>query len=173
LAANINCDWFYRRARAGHLALASDDKTKNLANHYRHKLVAGVGTYARYRELRQTALVWLSLTLAALCVEWTIAKLQGAEDLPIGLVVGIGVSLFTFLVGKLVIGLPTASREPVPRLVTATAVRMAIPFTVIAAIAATNRELLDKTFLAYFLPFQFITLIADTLGAVRRVRDEG
>jgi hypothetical protein len=101
-----------------------------------------------------------------------IAWLTGEERTPPGLKVGVIVSAVTFLGGRAIVALLPQAVAAYPRLLLETAVRLVVPIAAVAAIAIDQRELLDKIFLAYFLPFQFVTLVADTLGAIWRVRDE-
>lgn len=117
-------------------------------------------------------LVRLLMLGALVGIEWTIAKLSGHSQLPVGTIAGFGVGVTALLVGKLVILLPALSQKPFRKLLATTAVRLLVPIVALAAIAVSRREVLTDTFLAYFLPFVLFTLVADTLEAVRQVKTQ-
>jgi len=122
--------------------------------------------------MQRTAFVWLSLTAVVAAALGLVASWNGPADAKIWIAVGVGVSLVTSLAGKATVRLSGLASRPLSRLLLETSIRMALPFSVLLAIAITHRDILTTTFLLYFLPFQFITLIADTLGAVWRVKAE-
>lgn len=122
--------------------------------------------------MHRAVAVWVSLTLVAAvllrCVAWLTSETQAAG----WIAAGVGVSLATFVLGKATVAASPVRRDPLPRLWLETSIRMVLPLAALAAVAVMRRELLETRFLLYFLPFQFITLIADTVGAVRRVNAE-
>lgn len=130
-------------------------------------------THTAFKALIPPLMLVRLLMLGALVgIEWTIAKLSGHSQLPMGTIAGFGVGVTALLVGRLVILLPALSQKPFRKLLATTAVRLLVPIVALAAIAVSRREVLTDTFLAYFLPFVLFTLVADTLEAVRRVNTQ-
>ncbi|MGI9456637.1 MAG: hypothetical protein ACR2NU_08750 [Aeoliella sp.] len=120
----------------------------------------------------RTALVWLSLTALVAILLGLIAWRCGPAEAKTWMLAGVGVSLVTSLVGSASVRLSGLADQPFPRLLLETSIRMALPLGVLLAVSMTRREILTPTFVLYFLPFQFITLIADTAGALWRVNSK-
>ncbi|MGI9456309.1 MAG: hypothetical protein ACR2NU_07085 [Aeoliella sp.] len=119
--------------------------------------------------MARTSSVWLSFTALAVVLLWLVACWQEHTEATTWIAVGVGTSVLTSLASRVTVTLMRVSGQPVTRMMVETFVRMALPLGVLLAIAMYDRGLINKTTILYFLPFQFITIIADTLGAMWRI----
>lgn len=115
--------------------------------------------------------VWLALTGTAAVALAVVAVLRSESEAATWIVCGIVLSLVTILSSLATVVALGVQDKPLPQLLTQTSVRMALPLAVLLALAIVRRDVLTPIFLLYFLPFQFITLTADALGAIKRVED--
>lgn len=110
--------------------------------------------------MRPTWLVWPGLTIATAIVlgviGWWVGKLDAARWIGFG----VATSAVTSLMGWLTIERTRLKLEPVARMMAETSVRMALPLGALLALAIMRRELLTAENLAFFLPFQLVTLVA-------------
>lgn len=83
---------------------------------------------------------------------------------------GVGLSLVTMVASAVTVRTFKRRDSPLHRMLIETSVRMAIPLGFLSAVAIARRDLLSEAFLLYFLPFQFLTIYAGTVGAVRQVK---
>ena len=119
--------------------------------------------------MARTSSVWLSFTALAAVLLWLVARWQEHTEATTWIAAGVGTSVLTSFASRATVTLMRVSGQPVTRMMVETFVRMALPLGVLLAIAMFDRGLINKTTILYFLPFQFITIIADTLGAMWRI----
>ncbi len=123
------------------------------------------------RLVRPTWLVWPGLTIATAIVlagiGWWIGKVDAAKWIAFG----VATSAATSVMGWFTVERTRLKYEPVARMMAETSVRMALPLGALLAMAIMRRELLTGENLAFFLPFQLVTLVAGvnrTLAEVNR-----
>lgn len=83
---------------------------------------------------------------------------------------GIGVSLVTVVTSSVTLMMSGLAQKPLQRMVIETSVRMAMPLGFLLAVKIVRRDLLENTFLLYFLPFQFVTILVGVWVAVGRIK---
>lgn len=86
-----------------------------------------------------------------------------------GLVAGFIVSLVTLLTTRWSLVASGWSNKPLHRMLLETCIRVAMPMGFLLAIVVARRDLLDQTFLLYFLPFQILTIVVGVADAIRHV----
>lgn len=86
-----------------------------------------------------------------------------------GLVAGCAVSLVTLLATRWSLAASGWRGKPLHRMLLETCVRVAMPMGFLLAIVVARRDLLDQTFLLYFLPFQILTIVVGVADAIRHV----
>ncbi|QDU56378.1 hypothetical protein [Aeoliella mucimassa] len=114
----------------------------------------------------RSAVVWLVGCLAILAVLLPIGTWRGDAIAGRAMLAGVGVSLFTTAACIATVSLARWKQQPLNRMLLETCLRMALPVSFLLALAITRRHLLDNTYLLYFLPFQFLTIYAGTVGAI-------
>lgn len=120
-------------------------------------------------EMRLTAVVWLALTCLAGLVAVGVAYGTQNPKAYGWIASAIGVSLVVSTASWATVRAMRLEDQPLPRLGVETLTRVILPLSVLLAVMLKRPELVSREFLLYFLPFQFITLIASTIGSVRRV----
>lgn len=125
---------------------------------------------------RSTWWVWPGLTVAMAAllgaVAWWLEDV-GAGGLRVGeaagwISAGVATSLATRIFCWGTVWLPRVGDQPIVRIMAESFVRMAIPLSVLLAIAIVRRDLLQAEALLYFLPFQFITMVAAVVESLSR-----
>jgi hypothetical protein len=117
-----------------------------------------------------TALLWLVGTTTIAAALALVAWGRGRSEAYLWLVAGIGVSLVTLVASKATVVATRSVDKPLASMLVETCVRMALPLATLLAVAIARRDLLTTEFLLYFLPFQFLTIIASVAGSVGRIR---
>ena len=125
----------------------------------------------------RTSVVWLTLTLLASVLLGGAAYEFGPEDAFRWMAGGLGTSLVTLLATATTVRLArlaghNSPKQALHRLLLETAIRMTLPLGALLAVVVTRDEIINPVYLLYFLPFPFITLFAETWGAVGRVKAE-
>lgn len=130
--------------------------------------------------MRSTWWVWPGLTVAAAALLWGWAWWQERSgwtgdagsmpaDLAAGwILAGVATSLATRVFSWGMVWLPRVGDQPIVRIMAESFVRLAIPLSVLLAIAIVRRDLLQAEALLYFLPFQFITMLAAVVESLSR-----
>lgn len=121
--------------------------------------------------VRPTWLVWPGLTIAVTVVLGVIGWWIGKVDTLRWIAFGAATSGVTSVMGWLTIERTRLKREPVARTMAETSIRMAFPLGVLFAMAVTRRDLLTEENLAFFLPFQFVTIVAGVNRALVEVKE--
>lgn len=119
-----------------------------------------------------TVWIWLTATAAMALMLIGVNWFRNDDGTAPWIAAGVTVSLVTMLSTSATVYLAGATGKPLHRLLIETSVRLAVPLGILLAIAITHRDLLTTEFLLYFLPFQFITIVADTFGSVWWVQTE-
>ena len=114
----------------------------------------------------RTATVWLVGTTLVAVPLAAIGAWRGDAIALKAMLLGVGVSLLTVIACAATVGLVAWRKRPLERMLLETSLRMALPLSFLLAVLVTRRDLLDNTFLLYFLPFQFLTIIATSAGAI-------
>lgn len=134
--------------------------------------------------MRSTWWLWPGLTAATAVLLWGWAWwlqrsgwTDNAGSMPAGVAVGwilagIGASLATRVFSWGVVWLPRVGDQPIVRIMAETFVRLAIPLGGLLAVAIVRRDLLQVEALLYFLPFQFISMIAGVVESLDRAHRE-
>ncbi|WP_425398807.1 hypothetical protein [Aeoliella sp.] len=86
-----------------------------------------------------------------------------------GLFAGVLVSLVTLLATRWSLAASRWSNKPLHRMLLETCIRVAMPMGFVLAMAVARRDLLEQTFLLYFLPFQILTIVVGVADAIRHV----
>ena len=121
------------------------------------------------RQVPPTVWLWLAATTLTALLMLAIRWLRGDSEAVEWIVAGIAVSLATLLASRTTVALARATDKPLYRLAIETSIRLSIPLSVLLGLAVVKRELLTAEFFVYFLPFQFVTIFADTAGSVWRI----
>jgi phosphatidylglycerophosphate synthase len=125
--------------------------------------------------VRPIWLVWPGLTLVVLAptaaIAWWSESAEGAKWIAFG----IATSAATSLASWITVARSGIGNDPWGRLVAETAIRMALPLGALLAVALVERDAVNSETLAYFLPFQLVTLVAGvnrSLVAVKQIPNE-
>jgi hypothetical protein len=110
--------------------------------------------------VRPTWLVWPGLTTVVLVAAAAIAVWEGSQDAARWIAFGIATSAVTTVAGYATVSRLDSKLDAWGRLVAETAIRMALPLGALMAVAVVRREMITPQGIAYFLPFQFVTLVA-------------
>lgn len=110
--------------------------------------------------MRPTWLVWPGLTIATVVVLAGIGAWIGKVDAAKWMAFGIAISAATSVMCWLTVERTRLKHEPVARTLAESLLRMALPLGVLFAMAITRRDLLTEENMAFFLPFQFVTIVA-------------
>lgn len=119
--------------------------------------------------MRPTWLVWPGLTLAVgvslAAIAWWLGRWEALKWIAFG----IATSAVTSVTSWLVVELARLKQHPLGRMAAEMAVRMGLPLGVLMVVAIVRREVLTAESMAYFLPFQLVTLVAGTNRSVVEV----
>ena len=120
--------------------------------------------------MARTPWLWLVCTVATAAVLSLLAWCCGPERAWEFMGIGVGVSLVTVVASQVTLAMSGAAPRPLHRMLLETSVRTALPLGFLLAIRIARRELLGNTFLLYFLPFQFVTIVVSVLVSVGRIK---
>ncbi len=119
--------------------------------------------------MHRTASIWLVGAVVLTALLYGVAWCSGHTQVWQWIGVGVAVSVVTLLASNTTVAASGLAGQPLQRMLMETSVRLALPLSFLLAVAIVRRDLLSETFLLYFLPFQFLTIVADVAGSLERI----